>query len=479
MLGLDMLDVAIGVVFVFLLVSLIASAIAEYIESLLKKRSSDLEKGILEMLRGDKKLLQQVYEHPIILSLYECGSHEEAKKANKLPSYIPARSFALAMMDLFMSTDKRSGAAGATPPDAPVSQSVAGAVAADSANQIVQNAAKIEGVADSIVTKLRDVATKAQSDATERLGPEARLASLPADVARVLVTAIDAANGDASKVRANLEGWFNSSMDRVSGWYKRRSHLILVGTGLLLAIAFNIDTIAIVQSLWTNRGMREAAVAAASAFAQQQAHVEQTVTDTTGTRAVTDTTSTQLPAGATATQTAPQPTETTGSQTTTAATPTETVTETTASQTATGTTASQTATDTTASAPATDTEKARADAKMKADAEAQEAMRQKIKTYTSSLNALQLPIGWASVNCPGLKDDATIVDRFKSKDWWCCWLLSIPLHLIGWIITAAAVSMGAPFWFDTLNRIMVVRSTIKPHEKSAEEAPKERTSAVT
>jgi len=35
------------------------------------------------------------------------------------------------------------------------------------------------------------------------------------------------------------------------------------------------------------------------------------------------------------------------------------------------------------------------------------------------------------------------------------WLL---LSIIGWLVTALAVSLGAPFWFDTLNRFMRARS---------------------
>ena len=42
--------------------------------------------------------------------------------------------------------------------------------------------------------------------------------------------------------------------------------------------------------------------------------------------------------------------------------------------------------------------------------------------------------------------------------------------LIGLFATGVALSMGAPFWFDVLNKIMVLRSTVKPAEKS----PKER-----
>ena len=47
----------------------------------------------------------------------------------------------------------------------------------------------------------------------------------------------------------------------------------------------------------------------------------------------------------------------------------------------------------------------------------------------------------------------------------------------GWLITILAVSLGAPFWFDTLSRFMNVRSagkppdTAKPPDKSSEKAP--------
>ncbi len=41
-------------------------------------------------------------------------------------------------------------------------------------------------------------------------------------------------------------------------------------------------------------------------------------------------------------------------------------------------------------------------------------------------------------------------------------------RLIGWLITIFAVSLGAPFWFDTLNRLMNVRNAGKPPDKSSE-----------
>jgi len=65
---------------------------------------------------------------------------------------------------------------------------------------------------------------------------------------------------------------------------------------------------------------------------------------------------------------------------------------------------------------------------------------------------LGIPLGWAD----GTKQE------------------TLPNILLGWLLTALAVSLGAPFWFDILNKIMVVRSTVKPREKSHEEQSKDK-----
>jgi len=61
----------------------------------------------------------------------------------------------------------------------------------------------------------------------------------------------------------------------------------------------------------------------------------------------------------------------------------------------------------------------------------------------------------------------------------CLWLVRPAMveHLragvpMGWFISAGAVSFGAPFWLHTLNKFIVVRSTIKPREKSHEQHSK-------
>jgi hypothetical protein len=55
-------------------------------------------------------------------------------------------------------------------------------------------------------------------------------------------------------------------MDRVSGWYKRRTQTILFLVGLGLAVGMNANTVAIAIFLYENDDARDAIVAQADAF---------------------------------------------------------------------------------------------------------------------------------------------------------------------------------------------------------------------
>src|SRR5205085_1650511 len=119
LLGSTALDVAIGLVFVYLAVSLVCSALNEVIEGRLKNRSKDLERGIRELLTNTTpaaqgtadaipegparpnqlNIVQTLYDHPLISGLFK-NDYSTAKKKGQLPSYIPSRNFALALMDI-------------------------------------------------------------------------------------------------------------------------------------------------------------------------------------------------------------------------------------------------------------------------------------------------------------------------------------------------------------------------------------------
>src|SRR6266446_1200928 len=94
----QILDVAIGMIFIYLLLSLMCSAANEVIESLLKKRAKHLEQGLRELLQ-DKALVAKVYNHSLVNGLF---SGKYKSQSRNLPSYIPSENFALALMDLVL-----------------------------------------------------------------------------------------------------------------------------------------------------------------------------------------------------------------------------------------------------------------------------------------------------------------------------------------------------------------------------------------
>src|SRR5207253_3683677 len=90
-------------------------------------------------------------------------------------------------------------------------------------------------------------------------------------VQRALLTAIDRAQGDLSGAQENVEAWFNSSMDRVSGWYKRRTQKIIFVVGCVLTVAVNADTLTVAESLMQGDARRKAIVAQAEATSRDKA----------------------------------------------------------------------------------------------------------------------------------------------------------------------------------------------------------------
>jgi hypothetical protein len=338
-LGSAVLEVAIGIVFVYSLVSLLCTAIREGIEAWFKTRAAYLEHAIRELLhdREGTNLASHLYRHPLIYSLFS-GEYSRLGKDGKprpsplrppllaaggdLPSYIPARNFALALMDI---------------------------------------------VANGPSTDAVDGGESAPVLSIDRL--HKKVPSLNnAPVERAVLTAIDSAQGDLKRVQGTLEAWFDSAMDRTSGWYKRSTHWVLFWIGLALAVALNINTLAIADYLYRNDAARAAGVAAAQ-------------------RAATN--------------------------------------------------------------PVAGTE-----------------MYERIRT---DLDKMGLPIGWSN----GWGVPRTREAHQPILLWNDC-----IAPVLGWILTAFAATLGAPFWFDLLNKSMVIRATVKPHEKSPEEASQDRQRAA-
>ena len=237
MFGSKILEVAIGVIFVFLLVSIICSAIREWLETIVKSRSTFLEYGIRELLhdKGAVGLARSFYTHPLIYSLYSNDYtpgpvHKPPTtfaRGRNLPSYIPARNFALALLDIASrGTDTR-------------------AASSDASSPVL-----------SLASARRNIANVENPY-----------------VQRALLTAIDSAQGDMDKAVANLGAWYDSAMDRVSGAYKRQTQKILLVIGAVVAVSLNVNSIEIAKYLYHNDTARADIVARAEVAANDSSLV--------------------------------------------------------------------------------------------------------------------------------------------------------------------------------------------------------------
>lgn len=93
MFGSTIIDVAIGLIFIFFLLSVIASHINELISGWMNWRAKDLEQGVRHLL-CDPDLANKVWNHPLVRGV--------SGKAGLAPAYIPSNTFALAVFDALL-----------------------------------------------------------------------------------------------------------------------------------------------------------------------------------------------------------------------------------------------------------------------------------------------------------------------------------------------------------------------------------------
>lgn len=205
MFGSQVLEVVVGLVLIYLALSIGCSGLKEVFAAVFSLRAKTLEKGVRSMLKnGPNDYTAKIFGHPLI-----AATAPEGQK----PSYISARMFAAALLDVVAPADP---------------------------NQPRTMASLRAGVGQIPDVKLRGT----------------------------LLNMIDAAGGDVDVARLKVEHWFDDTMARVTGWYKRMAQKIIFAAGLILCCAVNADTLMIVKELWSDQALRSAVVAQAERQAQ-------------------------------------------------------------------------------------------------------------------------------------------------------------------------------------------------------------------
>ena len=72
------------------------------------------------------------------------------------------------------------------------------------------------------------------------------------------------AGGDISRFRTSLEKWYDDHMDRVSGWYKRYVAVITLVVGAIVVVLLNLNGLTIGRTLYTENAVSTAVSAVAA-----------------------------------------------------------------------------------------------------------------------------------------------------------------------------------------------------------------------
>jgi hypothetical protein len=274
------IDLALGLTFVFGVTALFASFLTELIARLIGLRGAYLLSGLRELVDGGDSstdLTDVTGDYQAMRHLIQSGS---APAAQSPPSPPPAAG---------------------QPSDQPAAPNQTSVTAALLGGPILSN----QGVAGQLSSRklTLDPTTstgqlpKMKADKTKVGGKWSQLRSLPAyisassfsDAVIDLVapdpqrhTTMDAieqgveglppdmsfsqsldaliknADGDLGRFRASIEQWYDDHMDRVSGWYKRHVAKITLAVGAIIAILLNLNALTIGRTLYTENAVSSA-----------------------------------------------------------------------------------------------------------------------------------------------------------------------------------------------------------------------------
>jgi hypothetical protein len=385
MFNIIVLDVVIGLVFVYLLYSMLATIIQEFLASSFSFRAKILERAINRMLEDENKFTSRIrgvfylfkrtgngsddlsttsfefYNHPLIKFLGE-------NKRSSKPGYINKGTFSKVLIDLLRGDQVKPG---------------------DNIKLLIQDALDKKTISGGAV-KISD----------ETLS---YLKSIWAD-----------AQGDVEKFKEYLENWFDETMERATGWYKKHTQVILFFIGLVIAIVFNVDTIKIVGKLQKDPKLREQIVQQADAFLKAHPDLDK---ELLAQKAEYDSLLKNIKPGI----------------------------------------------------PVADSIRK---TKLKDSLDLV-----KYQTLTAMRDTL-LHQADSLLNNDLKKTNGLLGAGLGSYECSFCDLGCFFKSLLGWIITALAISLGAPFWFDLLNKLMKLRnsatssSSVDKQQEKDQQSPK-------
>ena len=235
MMNIPFLDIIVSLVFIYALLSILVSIVNEMLSYYNEERGELLKDSILKLLADDLNLHygELFYNHPEIQRITQLSKRysffglipNPTNNHKKLvPSYISAERFATVVVDLI-------------------------------ANQ-THTAQKIGMQMDSGGKKsFTLIDPLPEMSLFERFGKGLSLMH-PSPLRDTLLGLYERSEGNLTTLETLLQQWFNDYMERVSGWYKTRQHKKSVVIGLAIALLLNVDALHLVKIMSLDSTLR-------------------------------------------------------------------------------------------------------------------------------------------------------------------------------------------------------------------------------
>ncbi len=193
----QILDLVVGVIFIYFLLSIICSSIIEMANNLSKVRAKMLEQWITDNFNHENS---QLGSH-----LLDTASIDGLTLKGRKPSYLPSNVFVRALFD-----------------------------------QVVKDYQE----KNNIDSKPYGI------DELKKAIEETKL--LRSGIKRMILQNMKDASDNLEKTRKGLEDWFDSAMERLGGTFKKRSQIRLFIIGLVVSMVLNVDTVVLVKYFYQN-----------------------------------------------------------------------------------------------------------------------------------------------------------------------------------------------------------------------------------
>jgi len=343
-----MLDVAIGLFFIYLTLSLLVSGIQELIATVLEWRAKQLKEAI-QILLGDneandpsaiqaKKIANDLWNHPLIRSL----NQRKIIRGSVGPSYISSKMFAATLLEIIQ-TDYDFNAS---------------------------------GTIDDIVESIKE---------NKKLDPEIQRRIY--SIALIAQRKASASEEGIKSLEKEIRIWFDQSMERASGVYNRNVKGVTFLIGLVVTLALNADTFYILGSLNKDAALRSSINQVISeVISNNKKQIDECVIEAN---------------------------------------------------------------------------------KLDKPLEKLRQQNQCFEDINTSLDNITVPLGWSTME----QFNKQVNPRYPAIPQLRDWVFGIIKLIFGWLLSAAAIAMGAPFWFELLGKFINVRNAGQVPESKSNDRP--------